>query len=118
MAGNTDLLSADNILGVATSALRRDGGDQPSLKNPYEAVALVGHACMIAVGFRLVGLGEEHTLGLQLYLSDVLCWLTYLLDSQNQKAPRSRQDGTLTTIMPFDMLIHNLRCNIYSRLAG
>lgn len=118
MAGNTDLLSTDNILGVATSALRRDGGDQPSLKNPYEAVALVGHACMIAVGFRLVGLGEEHALGLQLYLSDVSCWLIYLLDSQNQKAPRSRQDGTLTTIMPFDMLIQNLRCNIYSRLAG
>ncbi|ODM20167.1 hypothetical protein SI65_05155 [Aspergillus cristatus] len=62
MAGNADSLSADNIVGIATSALRRDGGDQPTLKNPYEAVALVGHACMIAVGFRLVGLGEEHTL--------------------------------------------------------
>lgn len=70
MASNTDSLSADNIVGIAASALRRDGGDLSSLKNPYEAIALVGHACMIAVGFRLVGLGEEHTLGLQLYILD------------------------------------------------
>jgi len=75
MAGNANSLNADNIVGIATSALRRDGGDQPSLKNPYEGVALVGHACMIAVGFRLVGLGEEHTLGLQLHLTGALCAL-------------------------------------------
>lgn len=64
MTGGTDPLSPDNVLGLAASALRRDD-DQPTLTNPYEAVALVGHACMAAVGFRLVGLGEGHTLGLQ-----------------------------------------------------
>ena len=31
----------------------------PQLRNPYEAIALLSHACMLAVGFRLVGLGEE-----------------------------------------------------------
>ena len=64
MTGGTDPLSPDNVLGLAASALRRDD-DQSTLTNPYEAVALVGHACMAAVGFRLVGLGEGHTLGLQ-----------------------------------------------------
>ncbi|CAD6571255.1 MAG: hypothetical protein ASARMPREDX12_004288 [Alectoria sarmentosa] len=32
----------------------------PHLKNPYDAIALLSHACMLAVGFRLVGLGEDH----------------------------------------------------------
>ena len=30
----------------------------PQLQNPYDAIALLSHACMLAVGFRLVGLGE------------------------------------------------------------
>ncbi|KAJ5159468.1 uncharacterized protein N7482_006472 [Penicillium canariense] len=52
-------LSPDNVLGLAAKAL---GNGQPSLQTPYEAVALVGHACMAAVDFRLVGLGEDHNL--------------------------------------------------------
>ncbi|KAJ5924560.1 hypothetical protein N7466_008747 [Penicillium verhagenii] len=52
-------LSRDNVLDVATRALR---DDQPSLKTPYEAIALIGHACMAAVDFRLVGLGEDHNI--------------------------------------------------------
>ena len=32
----------------------------PQLNNAFDAVALAGHACMLAVGFRLVGLGEDH----------------------------------------------------------
>ena len=63
MAGNSQTLSTDSVVELAANALRREGGDQPSLKNPYEAIALVGHACMVGVGFRLVGLGEEHNLG-------------------------------------------------------
>ena len=66
MAANT--LSSDSVVELAANALRREGGDQPSLNNPYEAIALVGHACMVAVGFRLVGLGEEHNLGLPVSL--------------------------------------------------
>ena len=66
MAANT--LSSDSVVELAANALRTEGGDQPSLNNPYEAIALVGHACMVAVGFRLVGLGEEHNLGLPVSL--------------------------------------------------
>lgn len=57
----TDALSSDHILDLAARALREG---QPSLKTPYEAVALIGHACMAAVDFRLVGLGEDHNLGM------------------------------------------------------
>jgi hypothetical protein len=59
MAG-TNPLSPDNVLDLAAKAL---GNGQPSLQTPYEAVALIGHACMAAVDFRLVGLGEDHNLG-------------------------------------------------------
>ncbi|KAJ5894803.1 hypothetical protein N7495_006494 [Penicillium taxi] len=54
-----DALSLDHVLSVAANALHNE---QPSLKTSYEAVALIGHACMTAVDFRLVGLGEDHTL--------------------------------------------------------
>ena len=64
MPGSTDTLSPDNVLAIAATALRGDGAAPPSLKTPYEAIALVGHATMTAVGFRLVGLGEDHTLGM------------------------------------------------------
>lgn len=58
---STDALSPVHILDLAAKAIQ---SEQPSLKTPYEAVALIGHACMAAVDFRLVGLGEEHNLGL------------------------------------------------------
>ena len=59
-----DALRQDNILDLAVRAIQPAGDRQPSLKTSYEAVALIGHACMLAVDFRLVGLGEEHTLGM------------------------------------------------------
>lgn len=33
------------------------------LKDPYAAIAIFSHACMLAVGFRLIGLGEDHRIG-------------------------------------------------------
>ena len=59
--------TADNPLGVesllammAASLPKRPG---PQIKNPYAAIALAVHACMVAVGFRLKGLGEDHRIG-------------------------------------------------------
>jgi len=37
----------------------------PILKDPYAAIGLFCHACMLAVGFKLVGLGEDHRLEAQ-----------------------------------------------------
>lgn len=56
-------LNPDHVLELAIKALR---DEQPSLKTQYEAVALIGHACMAAVDFRLVGLGEDHNIGLSI----------------------------------------------------
>lgn len=57
---NTETLGPENVLDLVIKSL---GEGQPTLKTPFEAVALIGHACMVAVGFRLVGLGEDHNLG-------------------------------------------------------
>lgn len=56
---STDALSPDRIVDLAAKAL---GDSQPNLRTPAEAIALIGHACMAAVDFRLVGLGEDHNL--------------------------------------------------------
>lgn len=79
MAGNLDVLRAENVLDLAQKALQGDGSVEYSLKTPYEAVALIGHACMLAVNFRLVGLGEEHTIGL--YFLDYSCAVIFLVFS-------------------------------------
>ncbi|KAJ5690793.1 hypothetical protein N7462_005185 [Penicillium macrosclerotiorum] len=50
-------LGPNHLLGLAAHALR-DG--PPSLKTPFEAVALICHARMAVAGFKLVGLGEDH----------------------------------------------------------
>ncbi|PTU19676.1 hypothetical protein P175DRAFT_0503218 [Aspergillus ochraceoroseus IBT 24754] len=63
MAGDTEPFSPNNVVGLAARALQANGSSEVSLKTPYEAVALIGHACMIAAGFRLVGLDEEHSIG-------------------------------------------------------
>ncbi|CAG8903349.1 unnamed protein product [Penicillium egyptiacum] len=58
----SDALHQDNILDLAVRAIQPTGDRQPIPRTPYEAVALIGHACMVAVDFRLVGLGEDHNL--------------------------------------------------------
>ncbi|KAJ6068805.1 hypothetical protein N7499_010692 [Penicillium canescens] len=58
----TDVLRQDHVLDLAARAIQPADDSQPSLKTSYEAVALIGHASMTAVGFKLVGLGEDHNL--------------------------------------------------------
>jgi len=63
MAGNP--LSTDNILkGMADALPTHAKGDTSSdLSSSYEAISLFAHACMVAVGFRLLGYGEERKNG-------------------------------------------------------
>lgn len=58
-AGNP--LSAGSLATFMAASLPKGAG--PQVKNPYEAIALAIHAGMIAVGFRLIGLGEDHKIG-------------------------------------------------------
>lgn len=54
-AGNP--LSAPSLSTFMASSLPKAADSK--LNNAYEAVALAAHAGMIAVGFRLIGLGED-----------------------------------------------------------
>ena len=111
-------LSAENVLDTAAKAL---GDDLPKLQTAYEAVALIGHACMIAVDFRLVGLGEEHNLGKleACLISPTLlpgkdCW-TNLGADLFKIHPLARRlclkNGTPAPTMPSDMPTFNPLCN-------
>jgi hypothetical protein len=55
-----EALAPTRIVDLAAQTL---AGDASTLNHPYEAVALIGHACMLAVDFRLIGLGEDHRIG-------------------------------------------------------
>lgn len=68
-AGNP--LSAGSLALFMATSLPRDLS--PQLKSPYDAIALAVHAGMIAVGFRLVGLGEDHRLGTSQLTLHIAC---------------------------------------------
>ncbi|KAL9599481.1 MAG: hypothetical protein Q9219_003820 [cf. Caloplaca sp. 3 TL-2023] len=55
-----NVFSSKNLCEYMLSSLPQD--ESPHLRDPYDAVALLSHACMMAVGFRLEGLGEDHRL--------------------------------------------------------
>ena len=63
---NTDrALGAQSLLQIMARSLpRTTGGETPLLQDRYSAAGLFAHACMIAVGFRLRGLGDDHQLGM------------------------------------------------------
>lgn len=55
-------LSAGSVALYMASSLPK--GEASQLKNSTEAIALAVHAIMIAVGFRLIGLGEDEKIGM------------------------------------------------------
>lgn len=55
-----NVLSAPNLASIIRASLPKESS--PQLKTSPEAIAIASHAAMIAVGFRMVGLGEEHKL--------------------------------------------------------
>jgi hypothetical protein len=66
MSPTTGALSADSVLDQMIKSLPTPPSDSTQttlVKDPYAAVALFAHACMMAVGFRLLGLGEDHKIG-------------------------------------------------------
>lgn len=54
-------LSAGSLALFMATSLPKGAG--PQLKTATEAIALAVHAGMLAVGFRLIGLGEEERIG-------------------------------------------------------
>lgn len=60
-----EALSAESILSYMIKSLPSPEAQTSRVKDPYAAVALFSHACMLAVGFRLIGLGEDHKIEAQ-----------------------------------------------------
>ena len=59
---STNALSSAALLEIMRKSLPQN--DSLSIPpNPYAAIALFAHSCMLAVGFRLIGLGEDHKIG-------------------------------------------------------
>lgn len=61
----TNALNTDAILKHMADALPTHAKDDKTsdFSSSYEAIALFSHACMVAVGFRLLGFGEHQSLG-------------------------------------------------------
>ncbi|KAL8861758.1 MAG: hypothetical protein Q9178_001959 [Gyalolechia marmorata] len=53
-----NIFSSKNLCKCMLSSLPEDVS--PQIRDPYDAVALLANACMMAVGFRLQGFGEDH----------------------------------------------------------
>ncbi|RMZ76538.1 hypothetical protein DV738_g4929, partial [Chaetothyriales sp. CBS 135597] len=62
MAPASDIFSPDSLLGLMAKSLPEPEDTKQLLKDPFAAIALFSHTYMLAVGFSLVGLGEEHTI--------------------------------------------------------
>src|ERR1700760_635659 len=61
MVDNTVLLGAASVLKVMASSLPRDAS--PQIKSAYDAIALAVHASLHLVGFRLVAVSEDGSMG-------------------------------------------------------
>ena len=82
----------------------------PKLRNPWDAIALFCHVCMLSVGFRLVGLGEDHRIGWFYWRLSI--FIANITQTQIQKSTTRSlylQSGTLPLlqIMPSVMPIRN-----------
>jgi hypothetical protein len=62
-------------LAIMVSSLPR--ATATPVEDEYDAIALFIHACMVAVGFRLVGLGEDDRTGLRRQPSELHQIYTY-----------------------------------------
>ena len=68
---STGALSADSILSYISKSIPSSDQQKQALQNPYAAIAIFAHACMLAVGFKLVGLGEDHKIEAHSETADV-----------------------------------------------
>lgn len=63
MAANAENVFSALRLSHSMVASLPEAVDEASLESPCEAMALLAHACMLAVGFRLIGLSDDGKLG-------------------------------------------------------
>ena len=91
-----NVFSAKNLSEYIYKSLPKE--PTPQIRNPYDAIALLSHACMLAVDFRLVGLGEDHKIGISPNLTYILP--KKLRPSQKQSPTRNPPKPSLQNGMP------------------
>jgi hypothetical protein len=108
-------LGAEKLLDLTVKSLpaKASDGSSPVVKDAYAAIGLFAHACMLAVGFRLVGLGEDHKLGARSTMGLSTRTKSSQMPRQIQKMSTGcLPSGTLRQHTLSDMLMHNHRWNI------
>lgn len=63
MSGRQNALAAPALANIMAASL--SNSSPPQLETPYDAIALASHSAMLSVGFRLIGLGEDHRIEAQ-----------------------------------------------------
>lgn len=110
-------LSAESLLNLMVRSLPAGLSEEsrPVVKDAYAAVGLFAHACMLAVGFRLIGLGEDHKIGTYERYSGLFTRTHgYKMHLQIPRMFKSCQlIGTPLRHMPLDMLTHNPRWSFW-----
>lgn len=108
-------LSVDSILDHISKSLAttsESGAEStPLLKDPYAAIAVFSHACMVAVGFRLIGLGEDDRIGMHSKFAFQSVCSAHLVQKHNPTPTMSHffpRNGMPPPHLPFDMHILNL----------
>jgi PI31 proteasome regulator N-terminal len=108
-------LGVEKLLDLTVKSLPAKASDEssPVVKDAYAAIGLFAHACMLAVGFRLVGLGEDHKIS----TCNTMGLSTRIKSSQMPRQIRKMStgclpSGTLRRHTLSDMLMHNHRWNI------
>jgi len=88
--------SPPTVLNIVKASLPQGPEAAPPLKSPYDAVAIFTHACMLSVGFRLVGLSEDDNLGTIKLLNH--CYLvTVMLTAYHRNTHRRLESKTAST---------------------
>ncbi|KKY25037.1 putative pi31 proteasome regulator [Phaeomoniella chlamydospora] len=64
MPASQNALGPESLVKCMSESLTSQSSSGKLLKDPYAAIALFAHACMSSVGFRLIGLGEDHKIGI------------------------------------------------------
>lgn len=111
-SSSNSALSAESLLNLMVRSLPSNSSEEssPVVKDSYAAIGLFAHACMLAVGFRLIGLGEDHKIGTFDVLGPKTRAYRYMMHLQIRKMFKGCPlNGTPLRHMPLDMLTHNLR---------
>ena len=105
-----NVFSAQNLSEIMSLSL-----GSTKIRDAWDAVALISHVAMLIIGFRIVGLGEDHKLGSYATAdNEVSAYTIQKVHQRVTKRSPCQANGTRRPpqITPFATPIHSHRCNI------